>query len=174
MTTSAAQPAKIEKAPPRARFVVCGPPASGKTTWVNQRRSGTSLAWDFDGLVAHMTSMPFRHRPAELIGAFEAMRDALCGWLATHPTDAQIFILIYSREKAKAIAEQIVAELVVLDTPEATCIDRVRRDPVRSRQFEKQVRSIRAWFHGPQPAPARAFVEGDAGEWSEGATEGEE
>lgn len=34
------------------RFVICGPPGSGKTTWVRERARPGDLVWDFDDVAA--------------------------------------------------------------------------------------------------------------------------
>jgi hypothetical protein len=56
------------------RFVVCGPPASGKTTWVSLRRQPGDVVWDFDDVVAVMTGQPLRVRAPEVIDLFERIR----------------------------------------------------------------------------------------------------
>lgn len=101
-------------------FVVCGPPDSGKTTWVAQHAQPFDLVWDYDAVanvvlardrdLRHETLPPFAlSLLCELRGVLISF--ASSGWL---PADVGVFVIVTKRESAERIAGVLNAELVVL------------------------------------------------------------
>ena len=104
------------------RFVVCGPPGSGKTAWVAQHAAEGSLVWDLDQ-VAGVLAYQGREIPGHMKGrlpwrvakALLAMRDGLLDWLSrTSLCWTPVYVIVTSRAEAERFARQIGAEVVDL------------------------------------------------------------
>lgn len=97
-----------------AKYVVCGPPGAGKTTWVNSRRKQGDLVFDADYLLAAMFSTPV-HQPIEH-GAplVERLRAIVVDWLQNYPSQSA-YIIQANEQRAKDTANALGAELVALN-----------------------------------------------------------
>ena len=104
------------------RFVVCGPPDAGKSTWVRERAKPGDLVWDFDDVAAVIGNLgnPLTRRsgkwlPPIIVLATLAMREALLIWLATMKTyGTSVYIVVTDPLSAQCISDTIHAELVTL------------------------------------------------------------
>lgn len=123
------------------RYVVTGPPGSGKTTLVQERASIGALVWDYDAIASTMTRCPMWEHADDLVPYLSAMRDALIFELVRNPREA--WIITCNREAGEKIARRLRAELIVMQTSEDECLRRVRARPgVVAGSLE----AIRAWF----------------------------
>lgn len=115
-------------APPRPsqvhapRYVVTGPPNSGKSTYVRQQARDGDLVWDFDQLASTL-SLKGKERPRgaddsrgpwpwPTMKAMLVMRDALVAWLAETDLSVRVYLIVRDPADARAIASTIRAELV--------------------------------------------------------------
>lgn len=115
--------------------IVCGPPASGKTTWVRSHAGPDDLVIDLDMIASELAGSKTHgwDRDTYLNAALYRRNDML-GWLGKR-TDwpAAWFIVgepkatwrLWWQNKLKP------REIVVLETPEAECVRRVVSDPDR-------------------------------------------
>lgn len=106
------------------RFVIIGPPNSGKTTWVQERaRQGIDLVWDLDAIAGalafHGNPVPRVARgqlPWAVMKASLTMRDALVGWLCTTTLyEADCYIIATNTAEASLLASMLNAQLVHLE-----------------------------------------------------------
>jgi 5-methylcytosine-specific restriction protein A len=137
-------------------FLICGPPASGKTTWVNARKrsedSVVSLddckvavggrAWDTDRRIfrramayrdSMLRSLALKARGRAFVvigGAEEDERDAWCDALGI------------DREN-----------VIVLDTPADVCIERLHADPARAHAVADLTNGVKRWHFLHSRAP---------------------
>lgn len=130
--------------------LVCGPPASGKTTYVQKRAQRGDIILDLDLIFSALTGLPVHDKPEALLGiALEArnaalMRVALMGadrprtWIiATAPSrsDRQVYKNLFKGLK-----------VVILDTPAVVCMERIAKDPVRTNQWAQFKEIVEEWF----------------------------
>ena len=101
------------------RYVLWGPPDSGKTTYTRQHAKPGDLVWDFDRIVA--TMMPggppagVAEFPQDVIAAIRKMRDALVIWLAmTHYVSGDVYIIVTHEATARRLATVIGGEVVAI------------------------------------------------------------
>ena len=123
------------------RVVVCGPPRSGKTTYVEARRLEGHVVWDQDdvaGIMLGATSLA----PVEL-SMLKAMRDGLCRWLATS-RKVSAWVIVGDKRQAESVASRIGAQVVVVRAAEDECVERVQADD-RGRKRER-IEAVRRWF----------------------------
>lgn len=94
------------------RYVVCGPPGAGKTTWVRKHAKANDLIWDMDEVAKAMgfTSYP---RPDEVLPMLLAYREELLRRIATMARDA--WVIVADSEDAGRVARRIGAKLVRMD-----------------------------------------------------------
>lgn len=103
------------------RFVICGEPNSGKSTWVLARAQRGDLVWDFDRVVEALTVGYTDARQAELppwlVRAAHDCREALVTWLENEEIGAAaIYVIVTRKSTAQRIASRIRAELIELGT----------------------------------------------------------
>jgi len=105
------------------RYVVCGPPGSGKTSYVRSEAKPTDIVWDFDRAVeacCGLETVRGHNLPWHLIQAGVAMRDGLCAWLARERfINPSVYVIVTSRTLAETIAGEIDGQLVVLPPRES-------------------------------------------------------
>jgi hypothetical protein len=131
------------------RFIVAGPPGSGKSTLVQARAAAGSLIWDYDLVVQVLTGLPLHCHPAELVPHLACMRDALIDSVSRRPPDRDVWILTTSRPFAGRLARRWrTAELVQLDTPQAECL---RRLALRGPIAEPIRAAVADWFEVGSP-----------------------
>lgn len=73
--------------------IVYGPPAAGKTTYVEQHREPGDLVWDFDAVYSTITGLPAHFRrncPHPLV---MALRDAFIRFLIGHRDTTNVWII---------------------------------------------------------------------------------
>ena len=105
------------------RYVVTGPPNSGKSTWVQRHAQVDDLVFDFDELAATMTGRGVdQDRDADGVRptypwptrvALIVMRDALIEWLSrTELSRTEVYIIVTDQRHAASVADRIGADIV--------------------------------------------------------------
>lgn len=94
------------------RFVVTGPPGSGKTTWIQERARPGDIVFDMDDLAEHVTKIPRWPRPLHCVGALMAMRKGLLAWLSTSIPKCRVFVIVTDSDDAEQVARQIGAAVI--------------------------------------------------------------
>lgn len=139
-------------------FVVIGPPAGGKSTWVNDRASPGDIVIDYDRLASALTAVGAEahgHRRPLATVAFRA-REAAIGEALRHVATHNVFI-IHSAPKPAAMEKyrKAGAEVVTVDpgrdVVEARC---------RAERPDSYMDGVRRWYaSGLRPRPAARQTE---------------
>lgn len=103
-----------ERAHPR-RWVICGPPGSGKSTWVNAQRRAGDLVWDADAIAAVLAQCPDYPRPSHVIGVVLELRDVLIRRLAANPL-LSCYVIITDVNEAARVAARLGASVKMLES----------------------------------------------------------
>ncbi|HTN60258.1 MAG TPA: AAA family ATPase [Devosia sp.] len=129
--------------------IVCGPPASGKTSYVAQHAIASDLVIDLDVIAAHLSGQSLHgwDRAKWLTPAIRA-RNEMLGDIG-RPTDRwpRAWLIV---SEAKAVNRQWWKDhlqperIVVLETMPTVCMARVRDDPLRPR--ERTYEAITRWW----------------------------
>ena len=96
------------------KYVVCGPPGAGKTTWVKQRAQPGDLVFDADYLMAQLFSTPVHAKQQHGAAIVERLRSVVVDWLLQYP-DRPAYIIQSDQEKAAQTAYALGAELITID-----------------------------------------------------------
>lgn len=131
-------------------FLVCGSPASGKTTYVLENKTEGDLVVDLDyicaALMGETGNVHLDHRP--ILAVALEVRELLYQIVQARRGKwerAFVITTIANPQEMKAIADELGAELVFLDTPLQECIARIRDDPSRAKHRRQQEKIAIEW-----------------------------
>jgi len=145
---------------PGGAILVCGPPASGKTTYVEKCRDTGDLVYDFDTLAcaiyckrAALTgshSFPGGQKEYDEISQIiTPMREAMITvWKGLRPRPRLWLIMSgASREHREYMAQRLFnANVIVLQTSQEECLKRCASDPIRRQHYGFWDGAILNWF----------------------------
>lgn len=133
----------------RQVFIVFGPPLAGKKTFVRERMWPGDMVVDMDALYAAMTLMPWYVKPDSLLHNVKAVHNLLLDNIRTRygRWDRAWIIGGYADKwKREKLAEDIGAELVLIQATKEQCITRLLTDPDRHNMTTEWTRYIDKWF----------------------------
>lgn len=126
--------------------LVCGPPCSGKTTYVQKMRSPGDLVIDFDAIILALGGAHNHDHPDALKRyAFEARDHVLSEYNKRRDTNAWVIHtapLRNDRERMRKLGYRVV----LLDTPRDVCLKRAREE-----RPAEWVGYVSRWFERFQP-----------------------
>lgn len=122
--------------------VVYGPPAAGKTTWVESQRRPGDVMWDFDKIKAALTGEPLHSEaPPEILDAVLTLRDAMVDMLKRGDCKlSRVWFIVTSPAKWRTQLHRATFYRVEADAE--TCIARARRVG----RSQKVLDVIRGWY----------------------------
>lgn len=110
--------------------VVCGPPGSGKSAYVEERAAPDDLVLDVDVIAAELFGLPIYHANKEQRLAAIRYRNKILAGLADKQCGyrkAWLIVTAGTPEK-REFWRCKYGEPVILDVPKAKCVQRVKRD----------------------------------------------
>ena len=130
--------------------VVCGPPGSGKSTYVRQRAKSSDLVIDLDDIAARAHGLPIYHASVDqLRSAVRARNAMLAGLKDGHSYIAAWLIVSGEQAEHQAFWRRKYGTVVVLDTPADECIRRIEADTRRPQAAkERAISAVRGWGRG--------------------------
>lgn len=134
--------------------LVCGPPCSGKTTYVNEQAHPDDVIVEFDAIAQQLGSTSSHLHPFA-IGrqAEQIVQAALVDIAAGHHPNAWVTRSMPNRVEREALATRLGAELIVLIEPREVLHQRAltRPDPT------KTIETIDWWLAANEAATALDF-----------------
>lgn len=133
--------------------VLCGPPASGKSSYLREHQGPNDLVIDLDSIMSGLSGLPEHQTSKEWLAPALEQRNALLRSLHTDTThDAAWFVISAPdpREREQW-ARMLRAKLIVLDTPLAECARRIRADPARRGQEGRMLKAAADWWRANTP-----------------------
>lgn len=132
-------------------FLVCGSPASGKTTYVAQHKSGNDLVVDLDYLCAALNgetgNVHLNHAP--ILSVALEVRELLYQIIQARRgrwERAFVITTIADTREMKAIADELRAEVVLMPTTLEECIRRIQSDESRAHNRQLNEKLAAEWF----------------------------
>lgn len=146
--------------------LVCGPPASGKSSFVRQRMRPGDLILDVDALFEALSGQPVFEKPAAILPFVLAARDAALDRLASQPRGvAHAWVIAcapHPRERER-LAERFNAHVLVMETSAEECLRRIQADPLRASTAQRWAPLVRDWWHEYRRREGERVVESIAG-----------
>ncbi len=127
--------------------LVCGPPASGKTTYVAKRAQPGDVVIDLDDILESLGAQRWTNDKAALSRAI-AIRDDTLRSLATSTGGTAYLIAGAPRRSERDAWRRALGNVtvVILRTAATTCIARITADPNRSHAAEKLKQAVANWW----------------------------
>ena len=134
--------------------IVCGPPASGKSTYVQERAASHDVVIDLDTIAQELCGdartedrntrrRALEERNSRLRALAGERVDGRRAWFITTAALADT-----RRQWASMLRPESV---IVLATPMTTCLDRVKADEQRNRHRGEQTEAIERWWRDYKP-----------------------
>lgn len=149
--------------------VVCGPPASGKSTYVAEHASKGDLVLDADEIACRMTGKPIYTHSKEEIEAAVRYRNTALGKLGRSVEHKHCWLIVTaSTRRGRSFWKHYGKELVVLDPGARECIRRIETDERRPMAAKRrQIEAAKNWERGPTPEWTSRPTKGcDADGWA--------
>lgn len=147
--------------------IVCGPPGSGKSTYVREHSAPGDVVICLDTIMQDLSGLPEHQTPPHLLPVALNKRNAMLRALSkAKGSHAAFFIISAPRPREREVwARRLGGRLEVLTTPAIECIRRINADASRDGQRERMVEAVLAWWRD-NPHLERKISQG----WRAGTT----
>lgn len=127
--------------------VVHGPPASGKTTYVNENKGPNDVVFDFDSVMHAISGLPPHHKNENLISYCTDIRTLIIDKALRSPkVDRTWIIATRADDSLRESLSDVPVEYVHMDTPKEECLKRMEADPMRKDVAEETRQVIENYF----------------------------
>lgn len=132
-------------------FLICGSPASGKTTYVAEHKCSNDLVVDVDYICAALAgetgNVHLDHKP--ILSVALEVRELLYQIIQTRRGKwerAFVITTVADVREMKAVADELRAEVVLMETTLQECLQRIANDPSRAHNKRTQEKIVKEWF----------------------------
>lgn len=145
--------------------MVCGPPASGKTSFCKDRMGSDDILIDFDEIDARINRVSRRRN--KLLVPILRERNRMLLEAATKEQGRVFFPLTISTQQSLDwwIAQLGPLVAVAMATDAETCLERIIADPAREAEHEQQTEQVHRWWRTFDFEPD-AIVTADGGHFN--------
>ena len=133
--------------------VVCGPPGSGKSTYVQRLMKRGDLLVDVDKLFQALSGLSTRDKPDILFPYVMEARDAILRKLDTPPADCTAWVIAAApkAELRSKLAARYKARVILLLVNKEECAKRIREDTNRKGHQTSHVSLAHEWWKEYEP-----------------------
>jgi len=140
--------------------MVCGPPASGKSTFVDKNRKDGDVVIDLDVIKSEITGKPLHSRHDELVldRAIEKRNKTLME-LQDATGDKTLWFIVgggYTSDRLKWVSLLQPKEIYVMQATIEECFRRIERR--KSETEEEQKNAVLRWFDNYEPLPGEIII----------------
>jgi HK97 family phage prohead protease len=137
-------------------FVVHGPPASGKTSYVMQNKGENDVVFDFDKVMSALSGLPPHQKNNNLISYCTDIRTLIIEKALRSPKVDKTWIISTNvGDDMKGQLSDIPVEYIHIDTPKEECLKRIEEDPERQPVAEELRQVVERYFE-PKPDEQRS------------------
>lgn len=133
--------------------VICGPPGSGKTTYVRNHSKYGDLIFDLDWVWQSLSGLPYLEKPDPLTPFIFTVRDAVYARLTEESELERAWIIAgapTAREREQ-LSDRFNAKIVLLRVPIDVCLDRIENDEKRPGSADIIKPWIERWWRSYTP-----------------------
>lgn len=146
--------------------IVCGPPASGKTTYVRRRIQTGGLVVDLDDIASRLSGQSSHAWSHEWLDPALRERNDMLGklsWRGSHSTSEAYLIVGEPRAERRSwwIAKLQPIAIAVCETPAIECHARIETDPTRSMRKDEYHKAVDEWWATYERRPGDAIIRRD-------------
>jgi hypothetical protein len=135
--------------------IVCGPPASGKSTLVARRRAPNDLVIDLDIIASRIAATTLHGWDRRVLSAALAERNALLRRLGEEgcPWPAAWFIVGEPKAEWRTWWQERLAPrtIIVCETPESVCLARIAADVEGAARHSDASEAVARWWNEYRP-----------------------
>ena len=137
----------VKALPISETILVCGPPGSGKTTYVMERHAAGDLVVDVDTLYMALSGLPMYDKPHPLLMPVLEARDAVVAYLKANWQHPKTWIITGgATEQERSRYDGLRTETVMLAVPAEECLERIAADPRRKGSDRPWEEIVQAWW----------------------------
>jgi predicted kinase len=134
--------------------IVCGPPGSGKSSYVRRQAEPGELVWDQDEVLRCIGGYSHRVNAPHLIEFALAMRKAVFEKLKRPTRVGRAWVIVggANREERARLVQELGARVVMLALPAEECMARIRGDENRAgTSMAEWEEAVQRWWQEYQP-----------------------
>ena len=128
--------------------IVCGPPGSGKTTFVLKNKSADDLIIDFDAIYQAITLLPMYNKPINLMNYAIKIREYLYDLIDVENGAKHIWIIecLPKINDRYELQKRFNAKVIMLEISTAECLRRILNDDRRINKMDYWEKIINKWW----------------------------
>lgn len=128
--------------------IVCGPPGSGKTSYVKSQAKWGDLIIDLDAIYCALSGLDWYEKPDALLPFVLVVRDALLRQLSRESKVRHAWFI--TSEPRRGVLEKIKVSLganqIMMDTSPTECVRRISQDARRKDKWQQWEKIVNRWF----------------------------
>ena len=133
-------------------ILLCGAPASGKTTWANKQKGYTVI--DLDTIKCKVSGQPIYEVDSKYLSQSIAIRNKLI----TETKGNMIIIATLANNKVRAKwRDDLKAKLMIMSTCEYDCIKRINADTNR-KDKQLHIALVKGFYKRYRPIPKESYI----------------